>query len=101
MEAEHPSDCADVAMTAVTHSDDASARAAYACLGAGMRTSSEDAFVAGMRQNGVPDSQFDRVAEKRLADGSRVVFYTVEGAGSPPMGYIVYLDKQGKISRVE
>jgi len=39
-------DCADTAMVALTHVSDTSARAAYACLGPGMRTTSEDQFVA-------------------------------------------------------
>jgi hypothetical protein len=95
-------DCADTAMAAVTHVDDSAARAAYACLGAGMRNTNEDQFIAGMRDRAVPSGQFDRVAEKRTIDGGRIVFYTVDaGKGGTAVGYIVYLDPEGKITRVE
>ena len=94
-------DCADTAMAAVTRVDDATARAAYSCLGAGMRNTTEDQFVAGMRQRAVPSGQFDRVADKRTSDGGRIVFYTVTAGGAPAVGYIVYLDPEGKVVRVE
>jgi hypothetical protein len=94
-------DCADTAMTAVTHVDESTARAAYACLGPSMRTTSEDQFVAGMRSRSVPSGQFDRVADKRTPDGGRIVFFTVYAGEAPTVGYIVYLDADGKISKVE
>jgi hypothetical protein len=94
-------DCADAAMAAVTHVDDATFHAAYACLGPGMRSSSEDQFVAGMRQRAVPTGQLDRVADKRTTDGGRIVFYTVTAGGEPPVGYIVYLDHEGRVVKVE
>lgn len=95
-------DCADTAMAAVTSGDDAAAHAAYACLGPGMRNSSEDQFVASLRQRlrDVPRSHVSRVAEQRTAGGGRIVFFTVEGQG-PAVGYIVYLDPQGKVTKVE
>jgi hypothetical protein len=94
-------DCADTAMAALTHVDDATARAAYACLGPGMRTTSEDQFIQGMRQRATPNGQFDRVADKRTSDGGRIVFYTVQSSQAPAVGYIVYLDPDGKIAKVE
>jgi hypothetical protein len=94
-------DCADTAMAAVTHVDESTARAAYACLGASMRTTSEDQFVDGMRSRSVPTGVFDRVADKRTSDGGRIVFYTVHAGQAPAVGYIVYLDAEGKISKVE
>src|SRR5438067_1430688 len=95
------SDCADTAMAAVTGADEAVARAAYECLGPTMRTTSEDQFVSGMRNRGAMHGQFDRVADKRTADGGRIVFYTVTAAQGPSVGYIVYLDSDGKIVKVE
>lgn len=93
-------DCADTAMVAVTRTDDAAAHAAYACLGPGLRNTSEDQFVASLRQRDVAHGQVNRVAEQRTTDGGRIVFYTVEGQG-PAVGYIVYLDAHGKILKVE
>jgi hypothetical protein len=94
-------DCADTAMAAVTHIDDATARAAYACLGPDMRTTSEDQFVAGMRQRATPNARADRVADRRTANGGRIVFFTVHAMPGPDVGYIVYLDEDGKIAKVE
>ena len=94
-------DCADTAMAAVTHTDDATARAAYACLGPDMRTASEDQFVTGMRRRAGPNGHADRVADRRTSDGGHIVFFTVHAGQAPEIGYIVYLDAQGKIAKVE
>ena len=95
-------DCADTAMAAVTRADDATARAAYACLGPGMRSTTEDQFVASLHQRlqDVPHGQVIRIAEQRTSDGGRIVFFTVQGQG-PAVGYIVYLDAHGKVTKVE
>ena len=93
-------DCADSAMAAVTRADDAAAHAAYACLGPGLRNTSEDQFVANLHQRDTARGQVNRVAEQRTSDGGRIVFYTVQGQG-PAVGYIVYLDAQGRILKVE
>ena len=94
-------DCADTAMQALTHVNDASARAAYACLGAAMRTTSEDQFVATLQQQAVSSAQANRVADRHTPDGGKIVFYTVSAGNLPSVGYIVYLDHEGKISKVE
>ena len=93
-------DCADTTMAAVTRVDDATARAAYACLGPSMRSTSEDQFVSGMRQRALAHAQVSRVAEQRTGDGGRIVFFTVENQGTA-VGYIVYLDARGKVTKVE
>jgi hypothetical protein len=94
-------DCADTAMAALTHVNDATARAAYACLDPSMRTTSEDQFVAALRQRAIGSGQVDRVADRTTPDGGKIVFYTVSAANLPAVGYIVYLDQQGKIVKVE
>jgi hypothetical protein len=94
-------DCADTAMTAVTRVDDTSARAAYACLGPAMRTTSEDQFVSNMLSHNASSGAFDRIADKRTSDGGRIVFFTVHADKTPVVGYIVYLDAQGKIIKIE
>jgi hypothetical protein len=93
-------DCADTAMAALTHVDDATARAAYNCLGPSMRTSSEDDFVTSLQQRPAAEGQADRVADKQTPAG-KIVFFTVSANDMPPVGYIVYLDQDGKIAKVE
>jgi hypothetical protein len=94
-------DCADTAMTALTHVSDASARAAYDCLGPAMRTTSEDQFVATMQQRAADNGQADRVADRHTPDGGKIVFFTVSAGDMPAVGYIVYLDSNGKVAKVE
>jgi hypothetical protein len=94
-------DCADTAMQALTHVNDASARAAYACLGPTMRTTSEDQFVATMQQRAISSGQASRIADRHTSDGGKIVFFTVSAGNLPSVGYIVYLDPEGKISKVE
>ena len=93
-------DCADTTMAAITHSDPATARAAFACLGPSMRTTTEDQFVASVQQEAVP-GQVDRVADKHTPEGGDIVFYTVEANQGASVGYIIYLDSQGKVDKVE
>lgn len=93
-------DCADTTMAAVAKVDDATAHAAYNCLGPGMRRTSEDAFVSMLHQRDLPKGQVNRVGDHRTADGSRIVFFTVEAQGQS-VGYIVYLDPQGLVEKVE
>jgi hypothetical protein len=83
-------------MVALTYVTDASARAAYDCLGPGMRTSSEDQFVASLQQRSAGDGQANRVADRRTPDGGKIVFFTVSAGDTPSVGYIVYLDPNGK-----
>jgi hypothetical protein len=93
-------DCADMTMAAVTNADDQTAHAAYACLGPSMRNASEDQFVAGMHQRNIAPGHVNRVSDQRTPDGGRIVFYTVEQQGQA-VGYIVYLNQQGKVIKVE
>jgi len=94
------SDCADTAMAALTRVNDTTARAAYACLGPAMRTTSEDQFVQTMQQRAISTGQANRVADRNTSDGGKIVFFTVS-ATNMAVGYIVYLDQQGKIIKVE
>lgn len=94
-------DCADTAMAALTNVTDSSARAAYACLGPGMRTTTEDAFVTSMRQRATAAGQANRVADRRSPDGGKIVFFTVSATDMASVGYIVYLDSQGRVTKVE
>ncbi len=93
-------DCADTTMAAVTSNNDGVARAAYQCLSPNMRNTSEDRWIASMRQHGVRNGQFSRVADRRTGDGGMMVFYSVDVDGQSA-GYIVYLDAQGHVRGVE
>jgi hypothetical protein len=86
-------------MAALTRRTDAT-RAAYDRLGPSMRTTSAYQFVGALPQHAAPEAQADRVADKQTPSG-KIVFFTVSGGGLEPVGYIVYLDKNGKIDRVE
>ena len=88
-------------MAALTRVNDTTARAAYACLGASMRTTSEDQFVQTMQQRAITTGQANRVADRQTPDGGKIVFFTVSATNLPAVGYIVYLDQQGKIIKVE
>ena len=94
-------DCADTAMAALPHVNDASARAAYACLGPSMRTTSEDQFVATLQERAISSGQASRVADRHTSDGGKIVFFTVSASDMPSVGYIVYLGSDGKIVKVE
>ena len=93
-------DCADMTMAAVTSADDQTAHAAYACLGPGMRNATEDQFVAGMQRRDIKRGHVSRVGDQRTPDGGHIVFFTVEQQGQA-VGYIVYLNAQGKVIKVE
>jgi hypothetical protein len=93
-------DCADTTMAAVTNTDDQTAHAAYACLGPGLRNSTEDQFVAGMQRRDIKRGHVNRVGDQRTPDGGHIVFFTVEQQGQA-VGYIVYLNPQGKVVKVE
>jgi hypothetical protein len=94
-------DCADTAMAALTHVNDATAHAAYACLGPAMRTTTEDQFVATMKERALPAAQASRVADRSMPDGGKIVFFTISATNLPPVGYIVYLGLDGKVVKVE
>ena len=93
-------DCADMTMAAVTTADDQTAHAAYACLGPSMRQATEDQFVTGMHQRNIARGRVSRVGDQRTPDGGHIVFFTVEQQGQA-VGYIVYLNAQGKVVKVE
>jgi hypothetical protein len=95
------SDCAETTMQAVAKVDDQTAHAAYQCLGQSMRRSGEDAFVETLHQRGeLPRGHLNRIGDQSTPDGGRIVFYTLEAQGTA-VGYIVYLNAEGKVERIE
>jgi hypothetical protein len=94
-------DCADATMAAMTGAGDDASRAAYACFAPGLRSQNEEVFVQSLRDRQAAISgQVHRVGDHRGPDGARVVFYAFDSRGSST-GYIVYLDPQGRVERVE
>jgi hypothetical protein len=94
-------DCADTTMAALATSEETTARAAYACLSQGLRTSNEDAWVASMQQRERGHGRVSRVSDQRTQDGGHMVFFMVALQGGQDIGYIVYLDPRGKVKAVE
>jgi hypothetical protein len=48
----------------------------------------------------IPKGTFTRVGDHKSSDGHRIVFFTVEAQGQS-VGYIVYLNPQGQVEKVE
>ena len=93
-------DCADAAMAALTRRDSQSTQMAYQCLGdTYLRTMNQEQF-GRMVQASPSVGAFTRVGDYSTKDGGRIVFYAV-GNQANSVGYIVYLDGQGKVSRIE
>lgn len=65
-----------------------------------MRTTSEEQFVASLQERAARDGEADRIADKDTPTG-KIVFFTVSANHMAPVGYIVYLDEDGKVARVE
>jgi len=93
-------DCADTTMAALSTCEEASARAAYACLSQGLRNTNEDAWVASMQHRESTHGRVTRVSDQRTQDGGHMVFFKVALQGQD-VGYIVYLDPKGKVKAVE
>lgn len=95
-------DCADLAMKAVAKKDPQIANEAYGCLGEEFsRGMSQEQFVRSMSARGVPAAEhLERVADRGTPDGGHIVFYLV-GNRSGSVGYIVYLDRAGKVQKIE
>jgi hypothetical protein len=53
-----------------------------------------------MLRRDVARGRVNRVGDQRTPDGGHIVFYTVEQHGQA-VGYIVYLNSQGKVVKVE
>ncbi len=96
-------DCADTIMAALAHTSPDTARAAYQCMDDPVsRRMSEEEFVGQLRQSGAgtTGSNITRVGQETTPDGGRMVFFALtrrDGA----IGYIIYLNKNGKVTKME
>lgn len=95
-------DCADVTMRAVSVRTPEAARMAYGCLDRGFASRVNQEQFVGMIRNRESQGaeQAMRVAEHRVPNGGRIVFY-VMNSPSASVGYVVYLDNDGKVTRIE
>jgi hypothetical protein len=96
-------DCADTAMAAIADKSSAAAQRAYACMDPGFQQRvSEDQFVSQLvAQQTPPADKLQRVGDYHDAtNGSTLVYFAVDGGGQS-VGYIVYLNRDGKVLKIE
>jgi hypothetical protein len=98
-------DCADAAMAAIADGSPATVQRAYDCMEPTYQQRvSEEQFAsqfAARAQNGaMPVDKLARVADYREQGGGQMVYYALS-SGNQSVGYIVYLDPEGKVAKVE
>lgn len=95
-------DCADVLMEAIVSRRATVARAAYQCMGPSLtQAMNEDEFVTQLRSRPAAAGQrAARVGDYPTEEGGRIVYFAMKAAGST-VGYMVYLDNLGKVSKIE
>jgi hypothetical protein len=95
-------DCADTAMLAMTSPAPGVAQRAYQCMGSSVQARlSEAEFVRQMETQRPPTiDNLARIGDHRAPTGGTMVYYALDGGGES-IGYIVYLDSEGKVLRIE
>jgi hypothetical protein len=95
-------DCADTAMAVVFDKSAAAATRAYECMDpAFQQRVSEAQFVQQMRsQNVGAVDKLARIGDHPNPNGGTLVYYALDGNGQS-VGYIVYLDRSGKVLKIE
>jgi hypothetical protein len=98
-------DCADAAMAAVADDSPTTVQRAYDCMDPTYQQRvSEQQFASqfsARSQNGaMPVDKLARVADYHVQDGGQMVYYALS-SGNQSVGYIVYLDPDGKVTKVE
>jgi hypothetical protein len=96
------SDCADTAMAAIADKSPAAAQRAYACMDSTFQQRvSESQFVSQMQAQRMPTvDKLQRVGNYDAPNGGSLVYYAMDGGGQS-VGYIVYLGRDGKVSKIE
>ncbi|MBV9357778.1 MAG: hypothetical protein JO023_19875 [Chloroflexi bacterium] len=100
------SDCADTAIAAIVQKTSDSVQQAYDCMEPSFQQRVPEAQFAqqfGSQTPAASDAspeQMSRVADYHNQDGGQLVYYALSN-GNQSVGYIVYLDAQGKIAKVE
>lgn len=96
-------DCADTAMAAIADKSPAAAQRAYLCMDTTFQQRvSEDQFVQQLQSRQMPRvDKLERVGDyHNPTSGGTLVYFALDGGGQS-VGYIVYLDRDGKILRIE
>jgi hypothetical protein len=96
-------DCADTAMAAITNKSTAAAQRAYQCMDPSFQQRVPEAqFVSQMMAQQTPSTaKLARVGEyQNSTNGSTLVYFALDG-GNQSVGYIVYLNNNGKVLRIE
>jgi hypothetical protein len=95
-------DCADTAMLAMTSTQPGAAQRAYECMGPTVRQNvSEADFVRQLEAQRKPSVEsIARIGDHPVPSGGMMVYYALDGGGDS-VGYIVYLDTQGKVLKIE
>ncbi len=99
-------DCADTAIAAIAEKTSDSVQQAYNCMEPSFQERVPEAQFAqqfGSQTPAATDTsaeQMSRVADYHNQDGGQLVYYALSN-GNQSVGYIVYLDAQGKIAKVE
>jgi hypothetical protein len=98
--------CADAAIAAIAEKTSDSVQQAYNCMEPSFQQRVPEAQFAqqfGSQTPATPDAssaKTSRVADYPNQDGGQLVYYALSN-GDQSVGYIVYLDAQGKIAKVE
>jgi hypothetical protein len=95
-------DCADTAILAVADKSPGAAQRAYQCMDPSFQQRvSEQSFVQQVQSQALPNvNNVARVGDYRSQTGGSMVYYAVDSNGQS-IGYIVYLNQNGKVLRIE
>ena len=96
-------DCADTAMAAIADKSSSAAQRAYQCMDSSFQQRVPEAqFVSQMMAQQTPSTaKLARVGEyQNSSSGSTLVYFALDG-GNQSVGYIVYLNSNGKVLRIE
>jgi hypothetical protein len=95
-------DCADTAMAAIADKSPATAQRAYQCMAPSFQQRvSEASFVQQVQAQALPGAaNVSRVGDYRTPSGASMVYYAVDSNGQS-VGFIVYLQEDGRVLRIE
>ncbi len=96
-------DCADAAMAAIVRNNSDVAHVAYRCMSPTLvQGMSEDQFVRQVaNRGGTPaDAKVQRLGDYQAPSGEHIVYFALTSR-SQTVGYIVYLDRFGKVAKME
>ncbi len=96
--------CADATMSALVDNTPATVQQAYQCLAPSFQQRvSEQQFASQLPATGAsgsPSAKLARIGTYQQPDGSTIVYYALQ-SGDQAAGYVVYLDQQGRVVKVE